>query len=192
MRRILAVLSSAFIVSLASVAVGPATHAGAVTLGYSCSTGFVLKVKVTGTGSVNTLEEPQEKFKVANVVFKILNPFSSPMTVSNVSVTVPDPPTVAFLSGSTTGAGWVFSHPGISTDTHAGTSVVPVAGALTSGAMTMKYRDVSTDPPGGPGFVQWFGGTIGMTVISPAGLGTVTCTPLASSNAPFAAAKDPS
>jgi hypothetical protein len=188
-RRLLAALSSAAVVAALFVLAGPITPAGAVVVGYNCGAGFALKVKVTGTGSVNTLEEPTEKFKAANVIFKIANPFSSPMTVNNVSVTVPDPPTVGFLSGSTTGLGWVFSHPGISTDTHLGNIVAPALGSFSSGPMKMKYLDLSTDPPG-PGVVNWFGGNISMNVVVPAGIGAVTCTPLPPVS-PFATVRDP-
>lgn len=189
MRRLLSGLTAGTAVAALLVVAGPATQAGAVTLGYSCGPALGLKVTVTGVGSVNTLEEPAERFTASNVVFKILNPFSTPMTVSNVRVRVADPPTLAFVAGATLGAGWVFTHPGISTDTHASSAVIPVAGSLSSGPMRMKYRDVSTDPTGGPGFVQWFGGPISLTVVSPA-LGAVTCTPVGPVTA-FAAAKDP-
>ena len=190
MRRLFAGLSAGFAVGALMVVAGPVTPAGAVTLGYSCGAGFALKVTVTGVGSVNTLEEPTERFMASNVVFKIANPFSTPMTVNNVRVRVADPPTVAYVSGSTLGAGWAFSHPGISTDTHATNIVVPVAGSLASGPMRMRYRDISTDPTGGPGFVQWFGGPISLNVVSPPGVGAVTCSPIPPVAA-FAAAKDP-
>jgi hypothetical protein len=186
-------MSSAAVVAALLGLVGPGTQAGAVTLPYTCSNsagvGFGLNVTVTGTGSVNTLEEPNEKFKVAHVVFTIPNPLSAPITVKNIVVTVADPPTVAFLSGSTVGAGWLFTHPGPSSDTHAAAIVVPVAGSLSSGPMKMTYRDVSTDPPG-PGVVNWYGGTIRFKVVSPTGYGTLICT---SSTAapPFAAVNDP-
>jgi hypothetical protein len=188
MNRLIAGLMSGVVVTGLAVAV-PATQAGAVTVGYNCGAGFALKVKVTGTGSVNTLEEPNEKFKATNVVFKIFNPFSSPMTVSNVVVTVADPPTVTFLNGSTTGVGWAFTHPGTSTDTYAGTTTIPSAGNLASGPMKLKYRDASTDPPG-PGIVNWYGGAISLNIVSPPGYGAVTCTPIAPVPA-FASVRDP-
>lgn len=194
MKRSLAAVSSAAIVAALLGLVGPVTQAGAVTVPYTCSNsagvGFGLSVTVTGTGSVNTLEEPNEKFKVAHVVFTIPNPLTSPITVKNIVVTVPDPPTVAFLSGSTVGAGWVFTHPGTSTDTHAAAIVVPVAGSLSSGPMKMTYRDVSTDPPGGPGVVNWYGGNIRFKIVSPTGYGTLICTP-STAAPPFATVNDP-
>jgi hypothetical protein len=189
-KRLFAGLSAGVAIAAVLVVAGPVTQAGAVTLGYSCGAGFALKVTVTGVGSVNTLEEPTERFMASNVVFKIANPFSTPMTINNVRVRVADPPTVSFVSGSTLGAGWVFTHPGISTDTHASSAVIPVAGSLASGPMRMRYRDVSTDPTAGPGFVQWFGGSISLNVVSPPGIGAVTCTPIPPVAA-FAAAKDP-
>jgi hypothetical protein len=192
-KRLLTGVSSAAVVGALLGLVGPVTSAGAVTQPYTCSNsaglGFSLSVTVTGTGSVNTAEEPNEKFKVTNVVFTIPNPLSTPITVKNIVVTVPDPPTVAFLSGSTVGAGWVFSHPGTSTDTHAAAIVVPVAGSLSSGAMKMTYRDVSTDPPGGPGVVNWSSGNIRFKIISPTGYGTMTCRPSTAAT-PFATVND--
>lgn len=193
MKLAFAAFSSASVVGALLALVGPADPAGAITVPYTCSNsagvGFSLNVKVTGTGSVNTLEEPNEKFKVANVVFKIPNPLATPITVKNIVVTVPDPATVTFLNGSTVGAGWVFTHPGISTDTHAAAIVVPIAGTLSSGPMKMTYTDVSTDPPG-PGFVNWFGGTIRFKVVSPTGYGVLQCTP-GSTSGPFATVTDP-
>jgi hypothetical protein len=190
MKRLMAAVSSGLVGAALLVIVPPAVPAGAVTVGYNCGAGFAVKVKVTGNGLVNTLEEPTERFKAKNVVFTIFNPFSVAMTVNNVAVTVPDPATVSYIvgSGSTVGAGWVFTHPGISTDTHAAAIVVPTGGSFSSGAMKMKYRDVSTDPPG-PGIVNWFGGNISFTVVSPAGIGAVTCTPI--SPTAFASVRDP-
>ncbi len=192
MKRAAAALSSASIVVGLLALVGPVTPAGAVTQPYTCSNsagvGFGLNVTVTGTGSVNTLEEPNEKFKVTNVVFTIPNPLATPITVKNIVVTVPDPATVSYLSGSTAGVGWVFTHPGTSTDTHLAAIVVPVAGSLSSGPMKMSYRDVSTDPPG-PGVVNWFGGTIHFKITSPTGYGALTCTP-GTTSTPFATVTD--
>jgi hypothetical protein len=199
LKRFLAALSSGAIGAALLVVGGPAAPAGAtvnIVQGYSCTTsgGTVVpaKVRITGTGLVNTTEEPTEKFRVKNVIFTVKNPFGVAITVNTVVVTVPDPATVVFLSGSTIGPGWVFTHPGAgpSTDTHAA-ALPPVAagGSFSNGAMRMRYPDVNTDPPG-PGVVNWFGGTISFNVVAPPGIGGVTCTPT-TPMVPFASAKDP-
>jgi hypothetical protein len=196
LKRLLAALSSGAVGAALIVMGGSSAPAGAtagIVQSYSCSNaagiGFSPNVNITGTATVNSLEEPSEKFKVSNIVFTVTNTFGSAITIKNIAMTVPDPPTVAFLNGSTIGAGWVFSHPGISTDFHAAPIVVPNLGTFSNGAMKVKYRDVSTDPTGGPGVVNWFGGNISFKVTSPPGVGVLVCMPNAPV-APFASVTD--
>jgi hypothetical protein len=180
LKRLIAALSSGVVGAALLVLVGPAAPVGAtvdIVQAYNCTGGVAANVTITGVAAVS-LEEPKEKVTLKNVLFTVTNPFGVAITVKHIVVTVPDPATVTFVSGSTAGGPpWVFTHPGISTDTHLGViPVVPAGGTFSSALMKIKYVDNGTDPPG-PGVINWFGGTIRFKVTVPAGIGNVVCVP---------------
>jgi hypothetical protein len=185
LKRLIAVLSSGAVGAALLVLVGPAAPVGAtvdIVQGYNCTGGYAANVTITGAAAVSGEESPasQEKVKVKNVLFTVTNPFGVAITVKHIVVTVPDPTTVAFVSGSTAGGPpWVFAHAlGISTDTHL--AVIPVVlagGTFSSALMKINYFDNGTDPPG-PGVINWFGGTIRFKVTAPAAnSGNYVCVP---------------
>jgi hypothetical protein len=185
LKRLIAALSSGAVGAALLVLAGPAAPVGAtvdIVQGYTCTGGVAANVTITGAAAVSGEESTgaKEKVTLKNVLFTVTNPFGVAITVKHIVVSVPDPATVTFVSGSTAGGPpWVFAHvPPNSTDTHLGViPVVPAGGTFSSALMKIKYFDSGTDPPG-PGVINWFGGTIRFKVTAPAAnSGNYVCVP---------------